>query len=89
MKEGGSVDNCLKDQLKALEWVRKHIHKVSPFRTSFRGPFLKVGGGRGGPNHVVLGGASAGASSITLLLSAHGGRDDKLFHAAAAEFQSF
>lgn len=43
----------------------------------------------GNPNHVVLGGASAGAASITLLLSAHGGRNDGLFHAAAAESQSF
>ncbi|KAA8642211.1 hypothetical protein EYZ11_007464 [Aspergillus tanneri] len=43
----------------------------------------------GDPNHVVLGGVSAGAASITLLLSAYGGRDDGLFHAAAAESQSF
>ncbi|KAE8367948.1 Alpha/Beta hydrolase protein [Aspergillus caelatus] len=43
----------------------------------------------GDPKHVVIGGASAGAASITLLLSAYGGRDDGLFHAAAAESQSF
>ncbi|PTU23806.1 hypothetical protein P175DRAFT_0496936 [Aspergillus ochraceoroseus IBT 24754] len=43
----------------------------------------------GDPNHVVIGGASAGAASVTLLLSAYGGRDDGLFHAAAAESQSF
>ncbi|GMF68279.1 unnamed protein product [Aspergillus oryzae] len=43
----------------------------------------------GNPKHVVVGGASAGGASITLLLSAYGGRDDGLFHAAAAESQSF
>ncbi|PYI06251.1 alpha/beta-hydrolase [Aspergillus sclerotiicarbonarius CBS 121057] len=43
----------------------------------------------GDPNHVVIGGDSAGAASITLLLSAYGGEDEGLFHAAAAESQSF
>ncbi|KAH0282788.1 triacylglycerol lipase [Aureobasidium namibiae CBS 147.97] len=42
----------------------------------------------GNPNHVVLGGASAGASSVTLLLTAHNGRNDGLFHATAAESQA-
>lgn len=36
-----------------------------------------------------MGGASAGAASITLQLAAYGGRDDGLFHATAAESQSF
>ncbi|KAL1304611.1 hypothetical protein AAFC00_003578 [Neodothiora populina] len=43
----------------------------------------------GNPNHVVVGGDSAGAASINLQLTAYGGRDDKLFHATAAESQSF
>ncbi|KAL4927908.1 putative triacylglycerol lipase [Aspergillus undulatus] len=43
----------------------------------------------GDPDHVVIGGDSAGAAAITLLLSAYGGQDDGLFHAAAAESQSF
>ncbi|CAI7612081.1 unnamed protein product [Penicillium glandicola] len=43
----------------------------------------------GDPKHVVLGGDSAGAASITLLLSAYGGKDEGLFVAAAAESQSF
>ncbi|KAJ5355803.1 Carboxylesterase type B [Penicillium concentricum] len=43
----------------------------------------------GDPKHVVIGGDSAGAASITLMLSAYGGRDDGLFVAAAAESQSF
>ena len=37
----------------------------------------------------MLGGDSAGAASITLLLTAYGGRNDGLFHASAAESQSF
>lgn len=43
----------------------------------------------GDPGHVTIGGVSAGAGAVTLLLTAHGGRDDGLFHAAAAESQSF
>lgn len=43
----------------------------------------------GDPGHVVLGGASAGAASVSLHLVAYGGRDDGLFHAAAAESVSF
>ncbi|KAK7715997.1 hypothetical protein SLS63_011174 [Diaporthe eres] len=43
----------------------------------------------GDPGHVVLGGDSAGAASISLHLAAFGGRDDGLFHAAAAESVSF
>ncbi|KAK3335830.1 Alpha/Beta hydrolase protein [Cercophora scortea] len=43
----------------------------------------------GDPNHVVLGGASAGAASISLHLTADGGKDRGLFHAVAAESVSF
>ncbi|RYO85989.1 hypothetical protein DL764_009074 [Monosporascus ibericus] len=43
----------------------------------------------GDPDHVVLGGSSAGAASITLQLAAYGGRDENLFHAAAAESPAF
>ncbi|KAJ6145243.1 hypothetical protein N7470_009138 [Penicillium chermesinum] len=69
---GASLNNGLKDQRKALEWVKKHISKFG-----------------GDPNHVVIGGDSAGGASVTLQLSAYGGRDDGLFVAAAAESQSF
>lgn len=45
----------------------------------------------GDPRHVVVGGDSAGAGAITLLLTAYGGdgRLGNLFHATAAESQSF
>ncbi|KAI0197006.1 vacuolar triacylglycerol lipase [Astrocystis sublimbata] len=43
----------------------------------------------GDPDHVVLGGDSAGAASISLQLTAYGGEDAGLFHAAAAESVSF
>jgi len=43
----------------------------------------------GDPGHVVLGGDSAGAASISLQMAAYGGKDTGLFHAAAAESVSF
>lgn len=43
----------------------------------------------GNPDHVVLGGASAGAASVALQVAAYGGRNDGLFHGTAAESQSF
>ncbi|GAP85073.1 putative cholinesterase [Rosellinia necatrix] len=43
----------------------------------------------GDPDHVVLGGDSAGAASISLQMMAYGGRETDLFHAAAAESVSF
>lgn len=43
----------------------------------------------GNPDHVTLGGASAGGGSVVLQLTAYGGRNDGLFHAAAAESAAF
>ncbi|KAI1411979.1 alpha/beta-hydrolase [Hypoxylon sp. FL1857] len=43
----------------------------------------------GDPHHVVLGGDSAGAASISLHMVAYGGADSGLFHGAAAESVSF
>lgn len=31
VQEGGSLNNGLKDQIKALEWVQKYIAQVLPF----------------------------------------------------------
>lgn len=68
----GSLNNGLKDQRKALEWVQAYISLFG-----------------GDPGHVVIGGASAGGQSVDLHITAYGGTDDGLFHAAAAESQSF
>lgn len=43
----------------------------------------------GDPGHVTLGGDSAGAQSVDLHVTAYKGRNDGLFHATAAESQSF
>ncbi|KAJ4985363.1 triacylglycerol lipase [Stagonosporopsis vannaccii] len=43
----------------------------------------------GNANHVTLGGASAGGGSVVLQLTAYGGRNDNIFHAAAAESAAF
>ena len=72
IQKGGSLNNGLLDQRKALQWVQNHISKFG-----------------GDPNHVVMGGASAGAGSVALQAAAYGGRNDNLFHAVAAESQSF
>jgi carboxylesterase type B len=72
VEERASLNNGLKDQRKALEWVQRHIKKFG-----------------GNPDHVVIGGASAGGASVTLHLSAYGGRDEGYFVGAAAESQSF
>ena len=72
IKKGASLNNGLKDQLKVLQWVQKHISQFG-----------------GNPDHVVIGGASAGAGSVTLLVSAPEEKTKGMFHAAAAESQSF
>ncbi|KAF5027064.1 hypothetical protein F66182_833 [Fusarium sp. NRRL 66182] len=43
----------------------------------------------GNPKHVVIGGDSAGAASVSLHLSAFGGKNEGLFHGAAAQSVSF
>ena len=69
---GASLNNGLKDQRMALQWVHDNIAKFG-----------------GDPKHVILGGDSAGAGSVTLQLAAYGGRNDNLFHGSIAESQSF
>ncbi|OTA92173.1 hypothetical protein M434DRAFT_12573 [Hypoxylon sp. CO27-5] len=66
------ANNGLRDQRKALQWVRRYISQFG-----------------GDPGHVVLGGDSAGAASISLQMVAYGGIDSGLFHAGAAESVSF
>ncbi|KAJ4265091.1 hypothetical protein NW762_005337 [Fusarium torreyae] len=58
----------LLDQRKAMQWVKKYIHKFG-----------------GNPLHITLGGGSSGGASVAFHLTAYGGRDDRLFHATAAE----
>ncbi|KAI5863807.1 alpha/beta-hydrolase [Durotheca rogersii] len=65
-------NNGLRDQRKALQWVKRHIYKFG-----------------GDPNHIVIGGDSAGAASVSLQMVAYEGRNTGLFHAAAAESVSF
>ena len=72
IQRAASLNNGLKDQIKALQWVQKHI-------TQFGGD----------PDHVTIGGDSAGAASVSLLMSAYNGTLTGLFHAAAAESPSF
>ncbi|PSK34448.1 Secreted lipase [Elsinoe australis] len=43
----------------------------------------------GNPDHVVIGGGSAGGASVTLQLAAYNGTDSGLFHGTAASAQSF
>jgi carboxylesterase type B len=43
----------------------------------------------GDPKHVTIDGDSAGAASVDLHLTAYGGRDDGLFHAAIGESNSY
>ncbi|KAI4869892.1 alpha/beta-hydrolase [Hypoxylon rubiginosum] len=67
-----TANNGLRDQRKALQWVKKYISHFG-----------------GDPDHVVLGGDSAGAASISLQMVAFDGKKTDLFHAAAAESVSF
>ncbi|KAI1076013.1 alpha/beta-hydrolase [Whalleya microplaca] len=67
-----TANNGLRDQRKALQWVKKYISQFG-----------------GDSGHVVLGGDSAGAASISLQMTAYSGKNTDLFHAAAAESVSF
>ncbi|OJD14320.1 hypothetical protein AJ78_05315 [Emergomyces pasteurianus Ep9510] len=72
IKEKASLNNGLKDQMKALEWVKKHIQKFG-----------------GDPDHVTIGGNSAGAASVYYLLTSFGGKSVDTFHAVVGGSPSF
>ncbi|CAK4033375.1 Hypothetical predicted protein [Lecanosticta acicola] len=72
VQRGGSANNGLRDQRKAMQWVKQYISHFG-----------------GDPDHVTMGGDSAGGQSVCMQLTAYGGRDDGLFQGAAAESQSF
>ncbi|KAK7180473.1 carboxylesterase [Paraphaeosphaeria sporulosa] len=65
---GGSTNNGIRDQLKALEWTKKHVSKFG-----------------GDPNHIILNGASAGATSIVILMGSPSVKGRKLFKGVIAE----
>ncbi|EEP76640.1 conserved hypothetical protein [Uncinocarpus reesii 1704] len=71
IEKHASLNNGLKDQIKALEWVKRHIKKFG-----------------GNPDHVVIGGHSAGGASCLFHLTAYGGKkekcDEALFHGVIA-----
>jgi carboxylesterase type B len=75
VEKEGSLNNGLKDQIKALQWVKSHIRQFG-----------------GNPDHIVIGGHSAGGASVSLLLVASGLKNDtlgNLFHGAIAQSPSF
>ena len=86
----GNTNVGLFDQRKALEWVQQHISKVNqPQRLNNSTHLICIIQFGGNPGHVVLGGDSAGAESITLQMTAFSGADTNLFHAVIGESQSF
>ncbi len=82
-----SLNNGLKDQRKALQWVQRHIEEVC--LTSHRPVQSDLKQFGGDPGHVVIGGGSAGGASTTFHMTAFGGRDDGLFHGVAGQSPSF
>ena len=70
LKANASLNNGLRDQRRAMEWVQDHIDQFG-----------------GDPDHVVVGGQSAGAGSIVQHLVANNGVDRKLFHGAIMQSQ--
>lgn len=66
--------------------MRRYVIYPAYFENYFILTDCKFGGD---PSHVTIGGDSAGGGAVTLLLAAYGGQLKGLFHAAAAESQSF
>ncbi|KAH7018060.1 Alpha/Beta hydrolase protein [Microdochium trichocladiopsis] len=79
MTNGDASDTTLIDTNMGLLDQRKLLRWVQSHISKFGGD----------PRHVVIGGASAGAASVTYHLTAYDGADEGLFVGAAAESQSF
>lgn len=86
---GGSLNAGLHDQYKALRWVKKYISQVCSIDSCVALLSLTQWQFGGNASHVVLGGDSAGAASISILLTAFNGADPGLFIGAAAESPTF
>ena len=89
LRQDGDLNIGMLDQRRLLLWVQDHITKVC-----YRSSTLIVGQRHhrltlpqfgGDPSHVVIHGASAGAGSVALHLTAYGGRDDGLFVGGVCE----
>jgi cholinesterase len=75
----GDANSTLIDTNMGLLDQRKVLRWVQKYISHFGGD----------PNHVVIGGASAGAASVTYHLTAYDGQDEGLFVGSTAESQSF
>jgi len=75
----GDANSPLVDTNIGLHDQRKLLQWVQKYISRFGGD----------PRHVVLGGDSAGAASVTYHLTAYDGKDEGLFVASTAESQSF
>ena len=86
LRKDGDLNVGLLDQRRLLLWVKQHISKVCVSHyDGERRLHANIDQFGGDPNHVVIHGASAGAGSVALHLSAYGGRDDGLFVGAISE----
>ena len=78
VQENGDLNAGLLDQRKALQWVQDHIAQVNEFLSQST-CFKNLPQFGGDPGHVVLGGDSAGAMSITLHMTAYDAQPTNLF----------
>jgi acetylcholinesterase len=74
VRKGGDLNVGLRDEIKALEWTRKYISKVRIIQM-LRDHIIDSIQFGGNPGHIVMGGASAGAGSLALLMNAYYEKD--------------
>jgi len=67
------------DQQRALGWVQTHVSQVSRFIRHSRSYIEFHTVRRDDQDHVMTYGASTGARSVAMQMTAFGGRDDHLF----------